>query len=91
MLNFYGDDERVFQQAYFKKFSPQTPRGYAVEITILVSSISNFYKQVFKTLKNYIIQELMEKKDSTTSWQDFRLVCPFGFYIRVTELIDWGQ
>ena len=41
MLNFYGDDDRVYQQSYFKKFPPQTIKGYATEITIPVSDIKN--------------------------------------------------
>jgi hypothetical protein len=23
--------------------------------------------------------------------QDFRVVDPFGFYVRFTEIVDWGQ
>lgn len=91
ILNFYGDDERVYQQAYFKKFSPETPRGYEVEVTIPVSNIDEFYRQVCKNLKAKMVQDLIEKKDDKTSWHDFRLVDPFGFYLRFTELIDWGQ
>jgi predicted lactoylglutathione lyase len=88
ILNFYGDDERVYQQSYFKKFSPETPRGYEVEITIPVYNIKNLYEHVLKNLSTNIVQELVVKKDVKTTWYDFRLVDPFGFYIRITELID---
>ncbi len=91
ILNFYGDDERVYEQAYFKKFDKNTIRGYAVEITIPVRDIDALYKSVSKNLKANIEQELIEKKDGKTIWRDFRLADPFGFYIRFTELIDWGQ
>ena len=91
ILNFYGDDARVYQQAYFKRFPSETPRGYAIEITIPISEINSFYTQISQEVKNNIVQELTEKKDNTTSWRDFRLADPFGFYIRFTELINWGQ
>lgn len=44
-----------------------------------------------QNLKESIVQELIEKKYGKSSWRDFRLADPYGFYIRVTELIDWGQ
>lgn len=91
ILNFYGDDERVYEQAYFKKFDRDTTRGYAMEITIPVQDIDVLYKEVAQNLKESIIQELIEKKDDKTIWRDFRLADPYGFYIRFTELIDWGQ
>ena len=91
IINFYGDDERVYEQSYFKKFDRNTKLGYAVEITIPVHNIEIFYNKISKILKENIMQELIEKKDEKTSWHDFRLADPYGFYIRVTELIDWGQ
>lgn len=91
ILNFYGDDERVYEQSYFKKFDRNTTRGYAVEITIPVQHIDALYEEISKLLKENIAQELIEKKDDKTSWRDFRLADPYGFYIRFTDLIDWGQ
>ena len=38
-----------------------------------------------------IKDELKELEDHGHKWKDFRMVDPFGFYIRFTELIDWGQ
>ena len=47
--------------------------------------------EISQSLKSSIVQELIEKKDDRTSWRDFRLADPYGFYIRFTDLIDWGQ
>ncbi|MFA5925783.1 MAG: hypothetical protein WC831_02520 [Parcubacteria group bacterium] len=44
-----------------------------------------------KYLQKYIVRELKELKDHGHTWKDFRMVDPFGFYLRFTELIDWGQ
>lgn len=91
ILNFYGDDERVYEQSYFKRFDRNAVRGYAVEITIPVQKIDELYSVASRILQDNIVQELIEKKDDKTSWRDFRLADPYGFYIRFTELIDWGQ
>ncbi|MDB5182383.1 MAG: hypothetical protein JWO47_167 [Candidatus Saccharibacteria bacterium] len=89
MLNFYGDKDKVAQHAHFKDFPADTPRGYAVEITVPVSDVAELWEKVGSELpKSTISQPLTLKR-----WgkQDFRLVDPFGFYIRFTEPVDWGQ
>lgn len=91
MLNFYGSDERVYTQSFFKQFSKETPRGFGVEITIPVSGIEELYQQISMTLKDNIVREITELKDHDFKWKDFRMVDPFGFYLRFTEIIDWGQ
>lgn len=91
MLNFYGGDNRVYNQAYFKQFPKDTKRGYATEVTITTSDIEGLYRLVSKGLKENIVRELKELKDHNSVWKDFRMVDPFGFYIRFTELLDWGQ
>lgn len=86
-INFYGDKKKVSQHAHFKEFSENTPRGYAVEITIPVSNIDEFWDSVRKRIpKRQIAQPLTLKR-----WgkKDFRVVDPFGFYVRFTELVDW--
>ena len=91
MLNFYGGDDRVYDQSYFKRFPKDTKRGYATEITITVADIDEAYKKASENLKDNIVRELKELEDHGHKWKDFRMVDPFGFYIRFTELIDWGQ
>ncbi len=91
MLNFYGGDERVYNQSYFKQFPRETKRGYAVEVTIPTNDIEKKYNTAVIHLGKYIVRELKELRDHDLRWKDFRMVDPFGFYIRFTELIDWGQ
>ena len=91
ILNFYGDDERVYNQSYFKKFPKETVRGYAVELTVPVFGIEDFFSKIKKEVPESVVQNLIVKKAINKEWRDFRLVDPFGFYLRFTEPLDWGQ
>lgn len=89
LLNFYGDKEEVTQHAHFKNFPHTTPRGYAVEITIPVSDVEDLWNSVKdKIPPSQIAQPLLLKR-----WgkKDFRVLDPFDFYVRFTELVNWGQ
>ena len=89
MLNFYGDKDKVAKHAHFKDFPADTPRGYGVEITVPVSDVKSLWEKVIGQLvEDAISQPLTMKR-----WgkQDFRVVDPFGFYVRFTEVVDWGQ
>jgi len=86
-INFYGNKEKVSQHSHFKDFPATTPRGYAVEITIPVSDVDGLWVAIKdKLLPEQIAQPLTLKR-----WgkKDFRVVDPFGFYVRFTELVDW--
>ena len=92
MLNFYGGDDRVYNQSYFKQFPKDTKRGYASEVTIVVKNLEELYDSVVKSgLKENIVREMAVKEDHDHKWKDFRMEDPFGFYLRFTELLDWGQ
>lgn len=91
MLNFYGGDERVFSQSYFKQFPKDTMRGYATEVTITTDNIDEIYSLACENLKDSIVRELLKLEDHGHKWKDFRMADPYGFYLRFTELIDWGQ
>ena len=91
MLNFYGGDDRVYNQSFFKQFPQDTKRGYATEITITTGDIEGIYKKATGELKDNIVRELKELEGHGRKWKDFRMVDPSGFYLRFTELIDWGQ
>jgi hypothetical protein len=89
LLNFYGDKESVSKHAHFSDFPSGTPRGYAVEITFPVSDVTGLWEMVKDKLKEMSVsQPLVTKR-----WgkQDFRVIDPFGFYVRFTEIVDWGQ
>jgi len=91
MLNFYGGDERVYSQSFFKQFPKETKRGFEVSITVVINEIDQLYRMAHENLKENIVRELTELGDHEHKWKDFRMVDPFGFYLRFTELIDWGQ
>src|SRR3989339_391370 len=89
MLNFYGGDDRVYSQSYFKQFSRDTKRAYASEVTMTVKNIDKIYQLAKNNLNKYIVRDLEEKEDHDHKWKDFRMEDPFGFYLRFTELLDW--
>lgn len=86
-INFYGDKEKVSQHAFFKNFPSGTRRGYEVEITIPVANVEEIWAEIKEKLKPEQIQQSLTLK----RWgkKDFRIMDPFGFYIRFTELVDW--
>jgi hypothetical protein len=88
-LNFYGDKDSVAKHAHFNEFPPDTPRGYAVEITIPVDDVEDLWERAGRRLPQEQISQPLEIK----RWgkRDFRVVDPFGFYIRFTEPVDWRQ
>jgi len=89
LINFYGDKEKVSQHAHFKEFPVDTPRGYAVEITVVVSNV----EELWNTVKDKLTIKQIGQPLTMKRWnkKDFRVIDPFGFYIRFTELVDWGQ
>lgn len=80
ILCFWGGNEHIYEQDYFRKFSQNTPRGYGIEIVIMVKDIKEFYEE---TRKSFEIFEDLQLRP----WglEDFRLVDPFGYYLRFTS------
>jgi uncharacterized glyoxalase superfamily protein PhnB len=88
-INFFGGRPEVAEHGYFSQFPATTPRGYGVEITVPVEDVEDLWNRVgCKLSPDQISQPLRLKQ-----WgkRDFRVADPFGFYIRFTELVDWGQ
>lgn len=85
ILNFYGGTERVVEHDYFKKFATDTSRGYGVEIVVPIDGIENFYEKFMALHTDRVVQELNHKH----SHKDFRVVDPFGYYLRFVERYDW--
>ena len=56
-----------------------------------VKNIDKIYQLAKNNLNKYIERDLEEKEDHDHTWKDFRMEDPFGFYLRFTELLDWGQ
>ena len=91
IINFYGGNELVYNQSYFKQFPKTTQRGYAVEITVPVADIDEFYESIKDSLIENLVQGITIKHDGEMEWRDIRIEDPNGYYLRFTELIDWGQ
>ncbi len=85
VLAFFCGNEEVYNHSYFKKFSKNTPRGYATELAIYIEDmdLDEYYQQiVVKIRKQNLVQPLMSKPWGS---KDFRLVDPFGFYLCIRE------
>ena len=83
ILCFWGGNEHIYEQPYFKRFPNDTKRGYGVEIVILVENVEKYYSQV-KDFAN-VVEELVLQP-----WglKDFRVEDPFGYYLRITSRHD---
>ncbi|MEU1983081.1 VOC family protein [Nocardia sp. NPDC019395] len=83
VVGFWCGNDRVFDQSYFRRFARTTPRGYGVEVVLTVSDIDGLYE----TARHHpgLVRELC-----TQPWgkRDFRMVDPFGYYLRFTEPMD---
>lgn len=88
-INFYGDHEKVAEHAHFKDFPTDTPRGYGVEVTVVVSDVEKLRDEVKDSVDpKHISQPLTLKRRGK---KDFRVIDPFWFYIRFTEFVDWKR
>jgi len=83
ILCFWPGNEKVYDQSYFKKFPRNTIRGYGVEIVIPIEGVETFYEQT-KIFAN-IVDTL---KIQPWGLKDFRIIDPFGYYLRFTEPHD---
>jgi uncharacterized glyoxalase superfamily protein PhnB len=83
ILCFFCGNEQVYQHPYFKQFPHDTTRGYGVEISIPVENIDQYYQEIYpKLLPQSIFQPL---KLQPWGKKDFRLVDPFGYFLRFNE------
>jgi hypothetical protein len=85
ILNFYCGNEYVYEQSYFKKFPKDTSRGYGVEIIIPSDDIHTLYKDIKLKYPQNIVGELRVRFEK----YDFRMIDPFGYYLRFVERYDW--
>lgn len=82
-LCFYGGNPEVAAHSYFGRFSPDTKRGYAVELVLFVIDVKRCFQSLWPTTK--VIEPPRQRLWGAT---DFRVEDPFGFYVRVTEQYD---
>jgi uncharacterized glyoxalase superfamily protein PhnB len=80
VLCFWSGNDAVYKQPYFKRFSKNTPRGYGVEIVIMVDDIVEFYERLKDKIN--VVEPLVKQP-----WglYDFRATDPFGYYLRFTS------
>lgn len=78
-LRFWPGTPRAAEHAYFQRFPAGTPRGYGVEIVIVVDDVEGLY-EVARAM-GAVVEELRERR-----WgeRDFRIADPFGYYLRFT-------
>lgn len=76
-LCFWAGNDQVYEQSYFKRFPKDTPRGYGVEVVIIVDKIEEFYEQHKDKIN--VVEPL---KLQPWGLKDFRAVDPAGYYLR---------
>ena len=91
ILNFYCGTQEVFNHSYFRNLPPDTPRGYAVEIVIPVDDVHALYDKISQINKKGLFGGKIVEDLKLKPWgkYDFRMVDPFGFYIRICEPDNW--
>ena len=87
IINFFSGSEEVYNHSFFKKFPKTTPRGYAVEIIIPIEGIENFFNEI----KNKYPENIVKPLEKMFTYPDFRIVDPFGFYLRFVERYNWVE
>ncbi|KKP68169.1 MAG: hypothetical protein UR68_C0005G0025 [Candidatus Roizmanbacteria bacterium GW2011_GWA2_35_19] len=85
VLCFYCGTNEVYDHSYFKQFPSETKRGYAVEIVIPIQGLELLYKKIYKKYSSQIFSAFERR----FYYPDFRIVDPFGFYLRFVEKYNW--
>lgn len=77
---FWGGNDAIYEQPYFKRFPRDTTRGYGVELVIMVGDIEAFYESAKDEIE--VVETLIKQP-----WgiKDFRAIDPFGYYLRFTS------
>lgn len=84
VLSFYGGNDKVFQHKYFSNYQEQK-RGVGVEIIIFEKFIDLLYLEFAND--SALVEEL-RKRPWGGGVRDFRLMDPWGYYLRITEPYD---
>jgi hypothetical protein len=87
VLCFWCGSEAVYQHTYFSRFPRNTTKGYGVEIVLQLADIERLYNKVLELnrQKSEVIEILSPLKARFWGAKDFRIVDPFGFYLRFTS------
>lgn len=87
IINFYCGTDDVYNHEFFGTFPANTPRGYGVEIVIPSDDIEALFARVKQLYPDNIVASLPGKH----SHKDFRVVDPFGYYLRFVERYNWVE
>lgn len=80
VICFWPGTDNVYDQTYFKRFPKNTPRGYGVELVIMVDDIEAYYDKVMDFAN--VVERLILRPWGS---KDFRTTDPFGYYLRFTS------
>lgn len=83
ILCFWAGNTYAYQHPYFKRFSPDTKRGYGVGVVLMVGDVEEYYNKV-KEIAHVVEPLVMQLWGN----KDFRCEDPFGYYLRFTEYYD---
>lgn len=80
LIAFWPGSAAVAWHSYFRRFAPDTARGYGVEVVVEVDDIDALY-EIARAFTE--IAAPLERRP----WgaRDFRVADPYGFYLRITE------
>ncbi|GAC1486117.1 MAG: hypothetical protein NVS1B1_01090 [Candidatus Limnocylindrales bacterium] len=83
ILRFWPGSDAVDRHEHFGSLPASSPRGYGVEVVIVVEDLDAVYEAARGFAR--IVAPLQERP-----WglRDFRVLDPFGYYLRITEPHD---
>lgn len=79
-IAFWGGSRKVLDHSYFERFPSDSPRGFGVEIIVVVEDLDSVYRTAIE--RGWVNEPL---RDRPWGLRDFRTADPFGFYLRFTE------
>lgn len=85
IFNFFGGNELVYEHEYFSQFPKSTHPGFGVELVLPVDDINDVFEKLKRKDPAIVVKDI----DHDHSHCDFRIVDPFGYYIRIVERYDW--
>lgn len=83
VLRFWPGTDEVRRHGYFGTFAEGTPRGYGVELVVVVDDLDRAFASAGAAGR-------IVAPPRSRPWgaRDFRVLDPYGFYVRITEPHD---
>jgi len=80
------DRKKLPTSPTFGASQPQHPVDTASRSFIVTSKIHELYKTIQSESPASLVQQIMERPWGS---REFRVTDPFGYYVRVTEPVNW--